>query len=113
MTNTEKNVAIALFLGIDVHKFSLQKDPEYIRVILGKEEDFDWDSITDFDPDTDWNWLHKAWEKFRDLEFSDKAVEVEHEKALKEIEFELCNCPIGEVFDTLYTAISWHQKLNN
>lgn len=107
MTTEDKNIVIAEFLGIDVHKLSFLKDPTYVRVILGKEEDFDWDSIHDFDPHRDYNWLMKAWVKLRDM----KLYDFEFNRHRHLIETCICKHTISEAFDALYEAINWLNSL--
>jgi len=117
MTIEDKVLEVAKFCEIDVHKLSFLKDPNYVRVILGKEEDFDWDSITDFDPHRDWNWLMKAWEKFRDIEVEG----TEHKYPIVgfgETHFEyvsrnITEGSITEAFEALYEGIDWYNNLSN
>lgn len=106
----DKNIAIAAFLGIDVHKLSFLKDPNYVRVILGKEEDLDWDSIQDFDPHTDYNWLMKAWVKFRDMEIDYKHF-LSKDALCEGLTYWIANGTILEAFEKLYEAINWYNSL--
>jgi len=115
MTNTEKNVAIAKFMSIDVHVLSFKSVPEHREVIVGKEEDFDWDSdwktYTNFNPDTDWNWLHRAFVKFRELPIpeGDSAYFSYHKREIVNgFEYDT----ISEAFEALYEGIFWFNNLN-
>lgn len=109
MTIEDKVLEIAKFCEIDVHKLSFQKDPNYVRVILGKEEDFDWDSINDFDPHRDWNWLMKAWERFRGYKLYDHDYMRHKHIIANYISFGT----ISEAFEALYEGIHWYTNLNN
>jgi len=114
MTIEEKNIVLAEFMGIDVHKLSFLKDPTYVRVILGKEEDFDWDSIHDFDPHRDYNWLMKAWVKFRDIRFKGGSNNPAYWEAglwEEKIGSAILRKPILEAFEALYKAVNWYNSL--
>jgi len=110
MTIEDKNIVIAEFLGIDVHKLSFLKDPTYVRVILGKEEDFDWDSIHDFDPHRDYNWLMKAWVKFKETNV-DLDNFLRKDALCEGLTYWIANGTILEAFEKLYEAINWYNSL--
>lgn len=110
MTTEDKSIEIANFLGINVHKFSFAKDPSYVRVILGTEEEFDWDCIEYFDPHIDYNWLMKAWEKFRDINFNGETSNPAYwdiGRWKDKVGSAILRKPILEAFEALYEGINW------
>ena len=109
MTIEDKILGIARFCEIDVHKLYFKKDPSFVRIILGKEEDFDWDSIIDFNPDRDWNWLMKAWKKFREYNLYDYEY-MRHESI---IATKITFGTISEAFEALYEGVNWYTNQSN
>ncbi len=66
--------------------------------------------ITDLKFHSDWNWIHEAWDKFRDLAFEDKlsynAEQLSyHQVTIASNIFE--NTP-PETFQSLIEAVQWY-----
>lgn len=56
----------------------------------------------------DRNWLHRVWEKFRDLKFEDKIQDNDHTQWLMSIEIKLCYKSITEAFLELGKGLEWY-----
>lgn len=62
----------------------------------------------------DYNILHEAWVKFRDLKFDIGSHQLQiHEIKCKNIGIEILNHSITEAFDELLMGIEWYNSLNN
>jgi hypothetical protein len=62
--------------------------------------------------DSDRNWLHEAWVKFRDLKFDDKKAKRDHESYIRNLETTILYQSITEAFDELVKGIEWYNSLN-
>lgn len=117
----DKVLEVAKFCEIDAHKFSFKADPDKYLVVLGKEEDIDWsEGLIYYKPNKDWDWLMKAWERFRDLPIKKsighkyKNSDFEwHLKHRTQISYSICFETIAEAFESLYEGINWYNNLNN
>lgn len=115
MTNEEKNIVIAEFIGYQKKSYELWTLPEHFESIEGLEYSEEWHRKFVFD--CDWNWLMKAWGKFRDLE----GECIEHEyptQGFGETHFEyiartIAQGTIIESFEALYEGINWYTNLSN
>ncbi len=108
MTNeqADKILEIAIFCKIDAHKFSFKKDPDSYLVVLGKEEDFEWDNISYYYPHIDWNLLIEAWHKFSTMYLYDFAYNERKNIIAKAI----ISGTISEAFEALYEGIYWYNS---
>lgn len=60
---------------------------------------------------TSYDWLHRVWEKFRDLKFEDKIQDNDHTQWLMSIEIKLCYKSITEAFLELGKGLEWYYSL--
>ena len=61
--------------------------------------------------DSDRNWLHEAWVKFRDLKFSDLNQLKEFKLQKDQIAYSIAYWPITEALDELVKGIEWVESL--
>lgn len=62
--------------------------------------------------DSDYNKLHQAWVKFRDLKFNPEINHYyEHIDICNTIRYWITDKPITEAFDELMKGIEWYQSL--
>lgn len=59
------------------------------------------------------NWLHKAWERFRDLTWCDNdKAEMEHAGFKQTIAYYICYGDIDSAFQSIVSGIQWYNQLN-
>ena len=58
------------------------------------------------------NWLHLAWEKFRDLRFDMPKYETEHIEFRVNIAYNICFQNTEKAFQSIVSAIEWYNQLN-
>lgn len=64
-----------------------------------------------FKYDSDRNWLHEAWVKFRDLKFNEFEYPIHgYSEFRNRIEYAILHRPITEAFDELVKGIEWAQN---
>lgn len=60
---------------------------------------------------TDYNWLHRVWEKFRDLKFEDDEYPDRYLFIVDQIRFKLTDDTLEEAFLELGKGLEWLQTL--
>ena len=68
-------------------------------------------SLTDFHKD--YNLIHEAWVKFRDLKFINNDHRIAHENFSDSIAIKVAYAPIQEAFDELVRGIEWAESIKN
>ncbi len=58
------------------------------------------------------NWLHKAWQQFRDLRFENVAHQIEHSVLKDTIVHCLCYMNVDSAFQSIVSAIKWYNSIN-
>jgi hypothetical protein len=59
------------------------------------------------------NWLHRVWERFRDLRWDDNAkAELEHADFKQNIAHCLCYRDIDSAFQSIVSGIQWYNSIN-
>ena len=82
---------------------------EIVARWMGKK---DKDAVTCYWPDKDYNLLHEAWVKFRDLKFEDVNQLKEFKLQKDQIAYAITYWSITEAFDELVKGIEWYESLN-
>lgn len=101
MTKEEKNIAIAEFMGAKYCNDDPKNFPNGYYVSDLPEMIPYW-----FVFDCDWNWLMKAWYKFRDLNLEDKLYSDNRQNIAHKMSFKT----ISEAFEALYEGIYWYNS---
>lgn len=60
-----------------------------------------------------WDWLHRAWGKFRDLKFNNEKLELQHSGWKGTIEHAICHYDILMAHKYLYNGIQWYKQQSN
>jgi len=113
MTIQDKNIVIAEFMGMSQTEMETEvlkikwtiwelptEDPNFS--FLSRHEHLIFD--------TDYNWLMKAWVKFRDIKVDLNNL-VKHEALCEGLMYWICNGTISEAFEALYEAVNWLNSL--
>jgi hypothetical protein len=58
------------------------------------------------------NWLHAAWEKFRDLRFDIPKHELEHSEFRENIAYNICFQSTERAFQSIVSGIQWYNSIN-
>jgi len=107
-----KNEVVARWLGNDVYGI-IQRDNRVFRAFyspsdIPKYENKGYKTMYSMNYET----LHEAWVKFRDLKFDDEDQRELFWEYRKRIEWAITRKPITEAFDELVKGIEWYNSLN-
>lgn len=101
-----KNEIVARWMGL--HCEGVSGENYYSRGEWGYE-------AKDLGYNSDYNWLHEVWVKFRDLKFEGETAEYIldiHKTLTRKIGWAMLNSEITEAFDELVKGIEWYNNLN-
>lgn len=57
------------------------------------------------------NWLHSAWERFRDLRFEKVADQFEHSNFKTNIAYCICYRDVESTFQSIVSGIQWYNSI--